>query len=316
MPPKPSSIALYQRILTAYQTEKRLSHLVRSLKVAQKTIKRALRWGGVEQVDVVKAGLWTRKHPINHGYFASIETAEQAYYLGLLYADGTVIVRADGTRGFAINLTETDAYILDPLNRHVRYGKPLLRYVYKDGRGRPALYMSAWSKQLADDLIRLGCTPRKSLTLQFPTEEQVPTRLMGAFLRGYFDGDGHAGFYSPRLDVRLTSSHSFCAGVRDYLRERHGIDATVSDRGSFADVVLTQKLGKMRFYRLLYEDASFPFCLRRKKEAFEGVFDHLEARAKERKLSVNQLATLAVGRVQYTTEVKDSFTVPHWHPSL
>jgi len=44
---------------------------------------------------------------------------------------------------------------------------------------------------MKDDLIALGCIPRKSLLLKFPTSNQVPEHLIRHFIRGYFDGDGH-----------------------------------------------------------------------------------------------------------------------------
>lgn len=297
---KQSSIDLYSRILTAYQTEKRITHLGKSLKVAGKTIKKALKWGGVDQIDVIKAGLIERKYPINHNYFSVIDSHEKAYYLGLLYADGTVVVRNETTRGFNISLTESDAYILNILNQKVKYGKKMMRHVYRENRGRPCIHLYAWSKQLCNDLIRHGCGPRKSLTLEFPKPGQYFDEcFMGTFLRGYFDGDGHAGFARPRLTVRVTSSHAFCKGMIDYLKTKHDIACSFNNRGVYGDVVLTQKLGKMKLYRLMYGDTSFPLCLERKKQAFEGVFEHLEARSRERKLNAKQQATLELGRIVY-----------------
>lgn len=294
-----STLALYHSIVTAYKTEKRLTHIQRSLRVANKTVKKALKWAGIEQVDVIKAGLVSRKYPVDHSYFNQIDTAEKAYYLGLLYADGTVIIRDDGQMGFCISLTEGDSYILNALNQRVRYGKPMTTYEYKDGRGRPATHLWVWSKPITGDLIRHGCGPRKSLTLEFPEPGRYfDVALMGVFLRGYFDGDGHAGFYCPRLDVRITSSHAFCRGLRDYLVSR-GISASVMDRGVYADTVLTQKLGKMQLYRLLYDDVSFPVCLERKRRAFEGVFEHLEGYSQTKKLNAKQQAILALGRVDW-----------------
>jgi intein-encoded DNA endonuclease-like protein len=46
---------------------------------------------------------------------------------------------------------------------------------------------------MTSDLIALGCVPRKSLILRFPTKEQVPQHLIKHFIRGYFDGDGSIG---------------------------------------------------------------------------------------------------------------------------
>ena len=45
-------------------------------------------------------------------------------------------------------------------------------------------------KEMYQDLIKLGCPPRKSLILKFPTDEQVPPKYKKDFMRGYVDGDG------------------------------------------------------------------------------------------------------------------------------
>lgn len=47
------------------------------------------------------------------------------------------------------------------------------------------------SKTLTADLLKLGCTPRKSLTLKFPNDGIFKSNdLIRHFIRGYFDGDG------------------------------------------------------------------------------------------------------------------------------
>ncbi len=43
---------------------------------------------------------------------------------------------------------------------------------------------------MKNDLIRLGCIPSKTKTLEFPSVDIVPKHLMRHFIRGYFDGDG------------------------------------------------------------------------------------------------------------------------------
>lgn len=53
------------------------------------------------------------------------------------------------------------------------------------------------SKEIGNLLINKGCTPRKSLTLQFP---EIPTNYLPDFIRGCIDGDGciHIGKYERK----------------------------------------------------------------------------------------------------------------------
>ncbi|HLI46523.1 MAG TPA: LAGLIDADG family homing endonuclease [Geobacterales bacterium] len=46
------------------------------------------------------------------------------------------------------------------------------------------------SRRLCSHLINKGVTPRKSLTLKYPSDEIIPNELERHFIRGYFDGDG------------------------------------------------------------------------------------------------------------------------------
>lgn len=46
------------------------------------------------------------------------------------------------------------------------------------------------SKQITQDLVRLGAIPNKSLVLQFPTFDIVPEEYISSFILGCFDGDG------------------------------------------------------------------------------------------------------------------------------
>ena len=50
-----------------------------------------------------------------------------------------------------------------------------------------------------EDLIKLGCVPNKSLTVKFPTEEQVPKEFLSSFILGLIDGDGSIGIYKRKV---------------------------------------------------------------------------------------------------------------------
>eukprot|EP01083_Nonionella_stella_P269665 912656_1 len=62
---------------------------------------------------------------------------------------------------------------------------------------------------MARDLIALGCTPRKSLTLKWPAN--MPDKFASHFVRGYFDGDGCIHYRKVRksCSVSFVGSHEF-----------------------------------------------------------------------------------------------------------
>jgi hypothetical protein len=109
--------------------------------------------------------------------FETIDTEEKAYWLGFLFADGYV----SGTRhAVALDLQLKDKEHLMKfksfLNSHVNITEDSFR-----------CRMTITNKKFKEDLIKLGCTPKKSLSLIFPV---IPDYLLKHFIRGYFDGDG------------------------------------------------------------------------------------------------------------------------------
>lgn len=68
------------------------------------------------------------------------------------------------------------------------------------------------------DLQKLGCTSRKSLSLNFPTNLMVPNELMKFFILGYFDGDGSLWISKNGkcAQFKIISSTKFCNGLCSY----------------------------------------------------------------------------------------------------
>ena len=70
---------------------------------------------------------------------------------------------------------------------------------------------------MAEELIKKGCIPNKSLVLKFPSYDTVPKELMSHFIRGYFDGDGcislHQQVHSIRKEVSLLGTKEFLEGI-------------------------------------------------------------------------------------------------------
>lgn len=145
-----------------------------------------------------------KKYFYDETFFEKIDTEEKAYWLGFLYADGCVQENKKRKRCI-LELAEKDKEHLILFAKKIRKNfdeKTLYSRIRIDTLGydkhlpieKRRTYKSCafyiQSKKIAEDLIKLGCVPDKSLILTFPTEEQVPEELIRHFVRGFFDGDG------------------------------------------------------------------------------------------------------------------------------
>lgn len=111
-------------------------------------------------------------------------------------------------------------------SNHVSIGKTICTSQGKRIECQRCRWMVA-NKHLWTILNSYGCTPKKSLTLQFPEENIFKDKsLIRHFIRGYFDGDGCLTRYiyhtivSPRVEL---------LGTKDFLQSilvLSGIDAS------------------------------------------------------------------------------------------
>ena len=130
-----------------------------------------------------ESGIYVRQfggaYEINHHTFSEINSEESAYWLGFLYADGWVM----DTNSVGLALKKSDL-------PHIEKYKSFLKYNGRTYENSNAVSIQFRNQTIANDLKRLGCVPRKSLNLKFPTTDQIPAEYMTHFIRGYFDGDG------------------------------------------------------------------------------------------------------------------------------
>ena len=146
----------------------------------------------------------------NENIFEKIDTEEKAYWLGFLYADGCIHNGNNYDYRIELGLKEEDKGHLEKFKNFI--GKN--NKISKREKTKSVRY-NFRSKKVWQDLINLGCTPTKSLTLQFPTKEQVPDDFLVPFLRGYFDGDGSFWFEGKQFGLNILSSYSFLEGLKN-----------------------------------------------------------------------------------------------------
>lgn len=163
-----------QKILDLYNNNHTMLEISKMLGLNKKTVNSVIRINKMSK-------LRTCKYSYEKNIFKNIDTEEKAYWLGFLYADEYV----NNEKGLELTLTEKD---LEHIEKFKSFMNSTNKIIYKSDT--KSYRFIIYSTELAQDLTRLGCFQNKSLTLKFPTEDQVPKHLIHHFMRGYFDGDG------------------------------------------------------------------------------------------------------------------------------
>ena len=188
------------------------------------------------------------KKNINENIFNEINTEEKAYWLGFLYADGCV---ASGNRNdVELSLQLSDIEHIQKFKQFIGFEGKLMT---DDFRCR----VSFKNKQIHTDLINLGCTPRKSLTLKFPNREQVSENLIRHFIRGYFDGDGCLTFTEKTIGVNILGTYDFLNAICDICNiSKDRIYISKSKSNQVYRIVLSGKNDLLNFTSFIYDDCN------------------------------------------------------------
>ena len=223
-----------------------------------------------------------QKHSYNLNLFSNIDNELSAYWLGFLYADGSLGMKRPQIE---VTLKSSDAKHIEKLRDLLCITLPIVhRSVRLGDKIYQAVRIGFSSAVIHAQLIRLGCTPKKSLTLAFPSEEQVPRNMHNHFIRGYFDGDGSVGAYA--YESRGTQIHYSLEGTQNMLQGTQSVflenitdytPTSISKRSNQRSFVL-QKGGNASVrcvYNYLYKDATV--FLERKKDIFDAFYRRFAA---------------------------------------
>lgn len=139
--------------------------------------------------------------------FEKIDTEEKAYWLGFLYADGSVGSKEDKIE---LGLSKKDL-------KHIEKFRNFMNITNKISyrKNTKSYRISFRSIKCKQDLINKGCVPKKSLILKFPNENQVPKELIKHFIRGYFDGDGWFTNTEKCFQIGIIGTENFIKGFLD-----------------------------------------------------------------------------------------------------
>lgn len=220
---------------------------------------------------------------LNCDYFEDIDTEAKAYFLGLIFADGSISKK--GVRSYhntSLHLSQVfeNKYLLEELTKELGSDLPVKVHVRKkNGRADQKMArVDFHSEKLCDDLLKLGMSVnRQEQDIRMPA---LNPDLMPHFIRGYFDGNGSV-FLTKNKEGKIGIASNFVGaksflseilGILDpYLKKTHNLRMHVFDRGCFGSIHFSLT-NTRNLYRYMYK-SNPKFYLKRKKEKFEALGD-------------------------------------------
>ena len=198
------------KVVKLYLEElKSINQIANELNLSWDTVKRDL---VSRNVDIkTTRNQYNSSNGIDSELFKKINDSDSAYWLGFLYADGSI--RKDRNE-ITLDLQEQDKKTIEDFHNYCKNKNSIREHIIKRNEKIYKSYVSGFSnKEVKENLIKLGCYPKKSLILKFPNEFQVPQNYIYDFVRGYVDGDGYIQYDFERHRYRI-----IIAGTKDFLQ--------------------------------------------------------------------------------------------------
>lgn len=218
-----------------------------------------------------------RPNPGNLHYFNIVDSYAKAYILGFIAADGALVKTRSSTT-LTITLKYEDKEILEFIKSEIG-SQASLKEIKKPSNfdNTKMLHHIRYTnsnKELIKGIMKWGITENKSLVMP-NIIKNIPYDFRGAFIIGYFDGDGSVttrnGLYENdrgilckdnSLYIQIRGTKSFLEGICEYLE----IDSShIHQNDSIPQLAFASKKDTMKLYKCYNH---LPFYLKRKHDKF------------------------------------------------
>ncbi len=207
------------------------------------------------------------KYEKNDNYFDIIDSNEKAYFLGLMYSDGSVT-----DRSIVITLQERDGPILERFKKALAYTGPVRFGLRKKPNHQDSRILRIYSWGLVTGLSKHGCFRNKTYTLRYPV---INSEYNSHFIRGVFDGDGCIvnnggnGYY-----FSITGNTYFLEDINEILCREIGISqGTISRKNVnnylFSAIQQSKRENLLKIRDYLYKDCEDLYIERKYNKFFE-----------------------------------------------
>jgi DNA-binding transcriptional regulator WhiA len=238
-------------------------------------------WGfNLPQIVVEFRGKMPIHKEVNQHFFKKW-SSEMAYVLGFFTADGNMLHNKRGAYFMEFYITDREIIekikkLLESNHKIATRDRRKLNPNYKVG-----YRLQIGSKEIFNDLLKLGLTPNKSTTVRFP---KVPRIYLSDFVRGYFDGDGHVSVseyqkkdHKSKSKIIITGftsgSKKFLEGLWNILKENQSIKGGTLFYAQGHRLCFSTN-DSFVLYNFMYKDSG-KLYLARKKVIFEHYFNNL-----------------------------------------
>ncbi len=208
----------------------------------------------------------------DENYFETISTPNQAYIIGYILGDGTILDRKKSKR-LVLSLAEQDKQLLYDIANELNMTEAI-KFRKRNAPNEQNKYsLVINSTKMCNDLIQLGIAPKKTKNeewIEFNNNE-----LQWAFLRGFFDADGHIRVYLKdnylKTRIGFTGTKEMLESILSFLKSRNiglRVNSIIQKEGCY-DLYISSVIDAKEIYTHLYKDGSIK--LNRKYEKFSSL---------------------------------------------
>lgn len=217
-----------------------------------------------------------RKYNVNESFFEEVDSKEKAYFLGLMYADGSV-----SERFLVISLQQKDELILEKLKSIIGYTGKIGTICHNNPKHSNMSVLRIYSRRLVEQLIGLGCTRNKTYTLEYP---DIPDEFHSHFIRGVFDGDGCIKKYDKGYYFSITGNVNFLTDINKVILSiidisSHKISRKNKRNELFGSIQYSTRNDLVKIREFLYRDCD-DLYIERKYEMFYEIVEKEEKKCR------------------------------------
>lgn len=208
-----------------------------------------------------------KKLNIDPRRFLDITEPEIAYFLGLIWSDGTLRI---GDRKVGLDMVREDLELLN-LNKWI--GKMTVQY--KKNKKHPtwkeSMKLTFKSRPIYDFLVECDF---KEKSIMSPTKilDKIPEHLHHYFFRGWFDGDGHFPKMKWHYNLSLAGSTEQNWASAIQLCKKLNISFRIAfgknKKGSGSIFIFNTKESSLEFLSYIYQNLENAPYLKRKYENY------------------------------------------------